>query len=55
MLSFSVCVFSEQVDHTPKKKNGPGDSEFQNASVAVSSELCMQNSFNAAGWENPVS
>lgn len=40
MLSLRVCVFSEQGDAS-MKKNGPGDPEFQNASVTVSSEFWM--------------
>lgn len=40
MLSLRVCVFSEQGDES-MKKNGPGDPEFQNASVTVSSEFWM--------------
>ena len=40
---------------TTMKMCGPGDPASQSASVTVSSEFCIQNSFKAAGWDGPAS
>ncbi|KAL6042639.1 hypothetical protein STEG23_029741 [Scotinomys teguina] len=47
-VTIKVYEFSEQGDQTPMKMDGPDDAAFQNASVTVSSEFCIQNSFKAA-------
>ena len=50
MLSLEVCKISEQGDQIPMKTGGPDDPASQGASVTVSSEFCVQNSFKAASW-----
>lgn len=51
----SKFVFSEQGDKAPIKMDDPRDPASQIASVIVSSEFCIQNSFKAAGWDGPSS
>lgn len=55
MLPLKVYAFSEQGDQTPIKMDGPGDQEYQNAFVTVSSEFSIQNSFKGTDWDGPVS
>lgn len=50
MLPLKAYVFSEQWNQTPIKTDGPGYSASQNTSATVSSEICIQSSFKAAGW-----
>ena len=47
-VTFESFVFSEQGDQTPVKMGGLGNPVFLGASVAVSSEFCVQNNFKAA-------
>ena len=45
MLPLKIYVFSEQGDQIPIKSGVPSDPASQSASVAISSEFCIQNSF----------
>ena len=45
----------EQGDQTPMKMSGPADPASHSASTTAPSELCIQNSFKAAGWDGPAS